>query len=160
MGASAYILFEAGKSKSASELVSLVLDLCDKENLFFAFDIERFDNANRLKYKRLGISNISFSERNSSKQICLNIYDEPYQFQLEQFDWDILHKDYFNAISLEFFVENEDLLLKIIYPLLKAYPQAKLWCDNDWFYTSADLEKIVNKPFDKYWCYKNPVSLP
>lgn len=39
-------------------------------------------------------------------------------------------------------------------PFLKKYPTAKIWVEEDWFYTLEDLEKILSNPFDNEWCYK------
>ncbi len=158
MGASAYILFEAGKSISASELVSTLKKSSEEKGLFFNNDINRIDDTGRLKYQRVCISDKP-PLKQDRKEICFNVYDEPYQFRTEQFDWDDLHKDYFNAISLESFVEKEDLLLQILSPLLLNYPQAKFWCDNNWFYTIEVMERIINNPYNDLWCYEDPAAL-
>ena len=44
-----------------------------------------------------------------------------------------------------------------MFAIVLKYPEAKLWIEEDWFYTLEDLKKIEkNKPFDMDWCYKNP----
>lgn len=54
---------------------------------------------------------------------------------------------------------NEEILLKFSYEFIKIYKDIKLWTEFDWFYELNDLEKIIEKPFDNEWCYKNPTDV-
>ncbi len=160
MSSAAFILFEEGKSIPISQLSSTVKEICEKEHIFFndCHLSDRYDEAGKLKYENICISNIPFTEENLSRQICLNIYDEPYEYRLYQLEYNAINKSYFSAISFEFFRENGDIFIKIVLPFIKTYPQALFW-SSDYFYTMEDLEKIASRPIDKYWCFRDPKDL-
>ncbi|MGG4553958.1 hypothetical protein [Paenibacillus humicus] len=155
MGISAFVLFRHGESISASELLINIREVCTTYGLYFSKDYDEYDETGKLKSCSIYFSDIPF-EDNYSRQISWNLYDEPYKYQIVDFNWDESKNQYFKAMVSEDFYENEDLLFKILYGLLKVYPSAKIWIEDNWFYTIEDLENIKNRPFDDEWCYKNP----
>ncbi|MGZ7440988.1 hypothetical protein [Paenibacillus sp. TH7-28] len=157
MGISTFLLFKRGESIAANDLLSNIKNLCIRENLFFDTDEEKFNIGGVLKYSRVYISDIPFEE-DYSRQLCFSLYDEPYDYQTVSFKWDDIHSEYFKALVSDDFCDNEDLLFRFVYSVLNIYPSAKIWIEDDWFYTLEDLEKIKRKPYDNNWCYKHPKS--
>lgn len=155
MGISTFVLFRQGESIPASDLLLNIREVCTNYGLYFSNNHKEYDETGKLKFCSIYFSDIPF-EDNYSRQISWNLYDEPYNFQTVNFDWDDSKIQYFKALVSEDFYENEDLLFKILYGLLNIYTYAKIWIEDNWFYTLKDLEKIKNKPFDTEWCYKNP----
>ncbi|MUG48128.1 hypothetical protein [Paenibacillus woosongensis] len=144
-----------GESISASELLINIREVCTTYGLYFSNDYNEYDETGKLKSCSIYFSDMPF-EDNYSRQISWNLYDEPYNYQTIDFNWDESENQYFKAMVSEDFYENEDLLFKILYGLPKVYPSAKIWIEDNWFYTIEDLEKIKSRPFDDEWCYKNP----
>lgn len=107
-----------------------------------------------LKYCQVYIS-IPF-EASYSRQLCFSVYDEPYEYQTIDFKWDETHNKYFKAMISDDFYENEDLLLRFVHSAISVYPNAKIWTEEDWFYTFEDLDRIVKDPNNTEWCYKKP----
>ncbi|WP_145333011.1 hypothetical protein [Paenibacillus xylanexedens] len=157
MGISTFVLFRQGESISASDLLKNIREISINCGLYFANNYDKYDETGKLKFCSIYISDIPF-EDSYSRQIPWNLYDEPYKFQTVDFNWDNSKCQYFKAFVSEDFYENEDLLFKILYGILKIYPSAKVWIEDNWFYTIEDLEKIKNKPLDNEWCYKNPID--
>ncbi|WII39024.1 hypothetical protein [Paenibacillus thiaminolyticus] len=129
-----------------------------KGESFFDSDEENYYSEGTLKYSRVYISDTPFRE-NYSRQICFSVYDEPYEYQIVSFKWDDTNNKYFKAVVSDDFCDNEDLLVRFSHAILKKYPTAKIWVEEDWFYTLEDLEKILSNPFDNEWCYKQPKAL-
>jgi len=155
MGISTFVLFRQGESISASDLLKNIREISINYGLYFSNNYDEYDQTGKLKFCSIYISDIPF-EDNYSRQISWNLYDEPYKFQNVDFNWDDSKSQYFKALVSEDFYENEDLLFKILYGILKVYPSAKVWIEDNWFYTIEDLEKIKSKPFDNEWCYNDP----
>ena len=155
MGSSTFVLFKKNCSISAEDLLNFFKKFFLKENLIFNYDNEKYIN-NKLKYVQMGVSDKPFDE-DYDRQMLFELYDEPYDFRLHELSWENNGQEYFQAIIVDYFENNEDLLFKIMLAVLLEYPQAKLWMEEDWCYTLKDLKKIEkNKPFDMDWCYKNP----
>ncbi|MDT0121065.1 hypothetical protein Q9R46_00305 [Paenibacillus sp. RRE4] len=154
MGMSSFIVFKQGESKSANSLLSTIKNICIKENLFFDSDDEKYDIEGVLKYTRIYISDKPFKE-DYSRTISFSLYDEPYDFQIVNFDWDNMQNEYFKAIVSDDFDENEDLLFQFLFALLNEISDAKVWIEEDWFYTLEDLERIKDS-YNNSWCYTDP----
>lgn len=158
MGISAFVLFETGSNIPLTDLLQYTEDLCTELNLFYGISFKKENGNNQLKHVRANLSDLPFVE-SSSRQLCIDFYDEPYEFQNISFDWLGKDTEFFEAIIVDDFCDNEDLLFDILFKFLKNYPNSKIWMEDDWFYTLNDLEKIANKPYDGNWCYKNPKEL-
>lgn len=78
------------------------------------------------------------------------------KYRYNSFDWFDKSINFFEIITIDFFDQNEDLLFKVVYELLKLYPDAKLWMEQDWFYTLEDFEKLEKDTFNLEWCYNKP----
>ena len=155
MGSSTFVLFKENGSISAKVLLSFLKGFCTKENLIFSYADKKYID-DILKYVRINISDKPF-DIDVDRQLVFSVYDEPYDFRLHELSWENNGQEYFQAIIVDYFENNEDLLFKIMLAVLLEYPQAKLWMEEDWCYTLEDLKKIEkNKPFDMDWCYKNP----
>ncbi|KQY90205.1 hypothetical protein ASD24_25225 [Paenibacillus sp. Root52] len=154
MGTSSFLLFKTGESISAKELLSSIHKVCVQENLFFDSDEDTYNNEGILKYARVYISDMPFRE-NYSRTLCFSVYDEPYEYQVVSFEWDEVGNEYFKAIVSDDFYDNEDLLLQLSRAMLKIYPNSKIWIEEEWFYTSDNIENISDMSRND-WCYKNP----
>lgn len=155
MGISSFLLFGCGESTPANDLLRNLNEICIKENLFFDSDEQTYNSEELLKYSRVYISDIPFRE-NYSRPLCFSVYDEPYEYQIVSFKWDGTNNEYFKAVVSDDFDDNEDLLLRFFHAVLKIYPTAKIWVEEEWFYTLEDLDNIINIPYKNDWCYKDP----
>lgn len=155
MGMSSFLLFKRGESNPANDLLRNLNNICIKENLFFDSDEETYNSEGTLKYIRVYISDMPFRE-NYSRPLCLSVYGEPYEYQMVSFKWDDTNSEYFKAVVSDDFDDNEDLLLRFSHAILKIYPTAKIWVEEEWFYTLEDLDNITNMPYKNDWCYKDP----
>ncbi|MCT1398469.1 hypothetical protein M4D81_05555 [Paenibacillus sp. p3-SID867] len=155
MGISAFLLFKRGDSAPVNDLLRDLKKICIEEKLFFDSDEETYDSEGTLKYTRVYISDLPFRE-NYSRTLCFSVYDEPYEYQFVSFEWDDTQNEYFKAVVSDDFDDNEDLLLRFSHAILKVHPTAKIWVEEEWFYTLEDLENITNMPYMSDWCYKNP----
>ena len=160
MGTSTFVLFKKGESIPINELLLKLRDISVENGWYFDNDCDRFNSTGKLKFSTAYFNDVPFKV-NSSRAILWNIYDEPYDyfFQTLDFEWDTAKEEYFKAIISGDFYENDDLLFKIVYEILKLYPTAKLWIEDDWFYTLEDLEKIASRPYDNRWYCKNPKDM-
>lgn len=158
MGISCSILFSKNSYVSASSLLNTIQDICHDKNFILYEGLKETNESQKIKSVRTNISDMAFSQ-NVSRQLCVDIFDEPYQFKDTVFEWHNSDIEFFEAVVIDYFNKNEDLLLKILYEVLKRYPEAVVWIEEDWFYTLEDLEKIKNRPYDNEWCYKNPKYL-
>lgn len=138
MGISSLVLFEKNKSISAKDLFNFIKTFCLQQKLIFDYAEERYEGQ-ILKYICLYISDKPFVHYDE-RQISFSIYDEPYRNRTYNFKWDI-EIEYFQAIISNDFDGNEDLLFKIMFAIVLKYPEAKLWIEEDWFYTLEDLKK-------------------
>lgn len=155
MGISSFLLFERGESTPANELLRDLNKICIEENLFFDSEAETYDSEGTLKYTRVYISDLPFRD-NYSRPLCFSVYDEPYEYQLVSFKWDDTNNEYFKAVVSDDFDDNEDLLLRFSHAILNIYPTAKIWVEEEWFYTLEDLGNIIKAPYKSNWCYKDP----
>lgn len=158
MGMSSFLLFNCGVSTPANDLLRDIKKICIEENLFFDTDEETYNSEGTLKYTRVYISDTPFRE-NYSRPLCFSVYDEPYEYQIVSFKWDDTHNEYFKAVVSDDFDDNEDLLLRFSHAILKIYPTAKLWIEEEWFYTLEDLDNIAEIPYKSDWCYNDPRGL-
>lgn len=158
MGMSSFLLFKCGESIPANELLRKISDICIQENLFFDSDEETYNGEGKLKYTRVYISDKPFREY-FSRTLSFSVYDEPYEYQIVNFKWDDTSNEYFKAIVSDDFYENEDLLLRFSHAILKIYPSAKIWVEEEWFYTLENLDIVTGMPYDNDWCYKNPKNI-
>lgn len=154
MGITCSMLVKEGSNINATNLYIALEKVCSYENLIIGVNISEADENDTIKLIRTNISDVSF-DKNPSRQLCVDIFDEPYKFRYNSFEWFDESISFFEAITIDCFDGNEDLLFRVAYGLLKQYPKAKLWIEDDWFYTLGDLDLINNKPFDNEWCYKN-----
>lgn len=157
MGTSAVILFKSGESIEINKLLLSLNELCNKEGLFHSHDLKKVDEKGELKYCEFCISDIPLKD-SYDRQLCFGIADEPNPYKLINFDWDSPEKDYFKTVVSGDFVENEDLLFKFLFAFLNDYPVARVWIEEDWFYTLEDLKKI-RASYDNNWCYISPKDL-
>lgn len=155
MGISSFLLFKRGESTPANDLLGNLNKICMEEKLFFDSDGETYDDEGTLKYTRVYISDLPFGE-NYSRTLCFSVYDEPYEYQLVSFKWDDTNNEYFKAVVSDDFDDNEDLLLRFFHAILNIYPTAKIWSEEEWFYTIEDLSSITKMPYKSDWCYKDP----
>ncbi|KAA8783074.1 hypothetical protein EC604_04350 [Paenibacillus amylolyticus] len=156
MSISSFILFECKKSPLAYNLLNMIKTFCTEEDLFFDSDDEKYDIEGALKYTRIYISDKPFNE--DSRTISFSLYDEPYDFQIVTFDWDNMKNEYFKAIVSDDFDENEDLLFQVLLAFLSEFPDAKVWIEEEWFYTLGDLKRIKNS-YNSSWCYMDPRNI-
>ncbi|SCY35563.1 hypothetical protein SAMN05720606_104106 [Paenibacillus polysaccharolyticus] len=157
MSISSFIVFECKNSPSACNLLNSIRTLCTKVNMFFDSDDEKYDIEGELKYTRIYISDKPFKE-DYVRTISFSVHDEPYDFQIVTFDWDNMKNEYFKAIVSDDFDGNEDLLFQFLFALLHEYSDAKVWMEEDWFYTFPDLERIKDS-YNNSWCYIDPINI-
>ncbi|MGO4532651.1 hypothetical protein AB4Z30_26510 [Paenibacillus sp. 2TAF8] len=157
MSISSFIVFECKKSPSAYHLLNRFRPLCTKESLFFDSDDEKYDIEGVLKYTRIYISDKPFKE-DYARTISFSLYDEPHDFQIVTFDWDERQDEYFKAIVSDDFYENEDLLFQLLFAFLNEYTDAKVWIEENWFYTLDDLKRI-NDSYHSSWCHMDPTTI-
>jgi len=158
MGTSAFILFKSGHSIRIPQLLSDAEDICRENSLYYGDVADGYGDLNIVSHCETNINDIMWGEEGSSERdILFDLANEPFDLRNIDFEWDSSRQEYFKAMIAVEFYNNEDLLFKFLYPFLKRYPEAKLWIEEDWFYTLEDLEKIANRqPFDQEWCYKDP----
>jgi len=155
MSISCSVLVKEGSNINATDLYSVLEKICSYEKLVIEMNTKEIDKTDRIKVIRTNISDLPF-DRDSSRQLCVDIFDEPYKFKYNSFEWFDKSISFFETMVIDYFDGNEDLLFRVARGLLKQYSKAKLWVEEDWFYTIYDLDKISNKQFDNEWCYKNP----
>ncbi|MGL4393729.1 MAG: hypothetical protein ACRCS8_00670 [Brevinema sp.] len=155
MGITCSMLVKEDSNIKATSLYATLKKICSDGNLIIGVNIKEVDETDRVKLIRTNISDVPL-DKDSSRQLCVDIFDEPYKFKYNSFEWFDESISFFESIVIDYFDRNEDLLFRIVHDLLKQYPKAKLWIEEDWFYTLEDLDKINNKAFNKDWCYKNP----
>ncbi|NUU78030.1 hypothetical protein [Paenibacillus xylanilyticus] len=153
MGMSAAVLFKSGESIEINKLLYSLIDLCNKEGLYHSQDLKKVDEDEKLKYCEFCVSDIPLKD-SYDRQLCFGIADEPYPYKLVNFDWDP-SEDYFKTVVSSDFDDNEDLLFKFLFAFLNEFPVAKVWIEEDWFYTIEDL-KAIKASYDNNWCYINP----
>jgi len=158
MGTSAFVLFKSGSSVRIPQLLSTTEQICEENNLYYSGFDSGYGDPNETDYCEININDILWGEEGSSERdILFGLANEPYEFRNIDFAWDSTGQEYFAAMIAIDFYNSEDLLFKFLHPFLQRYPEAKLWIDNDWFYTLEDMEKIANKqPFVQMWCFKDP----
>lgn len=165
MGYSAFFLFKRNESAPANKLLIVLEHFCMEQKLIFeSYDAENntnFDRNQPTRHTLITISDGPFAD--NSKQLAFDIHDENldkgpfYGILLVDFEWSDSSQVYFRAVNSSYSIYGrEDLLLEVAYGLLKAYPDACLWTEQEWLYTLTDIERIKNLPFNESWCYTNP----
>lgn len=154
MGMSATILFKKGHSAEINKLLLHLNRICDREGWFYSHDLKKYDDMQKLKYCEFCLSDTPLKD-SYDRQLCFGIADEPYPFKLVNFDWDSTGNEYFKTVVSNDFDDNEDLLFQVLLALLSEFPDAKVWIEEDWFYTLDDLERIKNS-YNNSWCYTDP----
>ncbi|MDQ0171830.1 hypothetical protein [Paenibacillus tundrae] len=127
------------KLQKINELIPRLEKLFEKEDLFYSRELNKVDETGNVKYCEFCISDIPLEE-SYERQICLGVADEPYPFKLINFDWEDPEKEYFKTIVINDFKENEDILFTFLLAFLEEYMTAKVWIEDDWFYTLEDLK--------------------
>lgn len=94
-------------------------------------------------------------KKNSEKQFLMYVFEQD-EDEDTIFDWIRKGGCLNQVINIENFHDCEDMLLRFAYEYLNKFPNDIFWDDLDWYYTKADIERIMNRPYDKDWCYKNP----
>lgn len=112
-----------------------------------------------------------FKSKYESDYFTINIYEhEGSERQLLVYIFDKENRDEYNStfdfvkkgagleqiINFENFSEHEDMLLKFAYEYFKRFPDDFFYDELDWYYTKADIDAIVEKPYDWRWCYRRP----
>jgi hypothetical protein len=157
MGTSAVILFKSGESVEINILLPRLNELCNREGLFHSHDLKKIDETEKLKYCEFCISDVTMKD-SYDRQLCFGIADEPYPYKLVNFDWDSSEEDYFKTVVSGDFDGNEDILFKFLFAFLNEFPVAKVWIEEDWFYTLDDLKKI-KASYNNSWCYMSPKDI-
>ena len=80
MGISAFVLFETGSKVPLNDLLQYTEAFCSELNLFYGISYKKENGNSQLKHVRANISDLPFVE-SSSRQLCIDYYDEPYEFQ-------------------------------------------------------------------------------
>lgn len=155
MGISCSVFVKEDSNIKATDLYEMLERICSAEGLFIDINMEEVDTTNKTKIIRTNISDLPLDE-DSRRQLCVDIFDEPYKYKYNSFEWFDESINFFEMITIDFFEKNEDLLFKIVYGLLKQYPNTKLWTEEEWFYNLEDLKNIDKSIFDLKWCYNNP----
>mgnify|MGYP005751707407 CR=1 FL=1 len=157
MGISCCMLLKQNSNINVVEMYDILQKICVNFDLYIEKIYIEVNEKKKIKSIRTNVSDRPFDEKILSRQLCVDIFDEPYNLKNNIFEWFDKSKIFFEAIVVDYFDGNEDLLFKIMFAIVLKYPEAKLWIEEDWFYTLEDLKKIEkNKPFDMDWCYKNP----
>jgi hypothetical protein len=154
MGISATILFKKGHSVEINQLLLHFNQISDSEGWFHNHDLKKYDDMQKLKYSEFCLSDIPLRDC-YERQICFGIADEPYPFKLVYFEWDSPNNEYFKTVVSSDFDGNEDLLFQVLLAVLIEYPDAKVWIEENWFYTLDDLKRI-NDSYHSRWCYMDP----
>lgn len=156
MGMSVFILSE---EQSYIPIDKLILDLngvCTRLGFALSSGIKVFDDNDKLKHYSVGISSPDHYQNDEQNNISVDIYDEPFDYQYRDFNWTDDNKIFFNVLIINEIYKNERIVLNLLHEYFKLNPQLIAWIEEDWFYTLYDLEKIINRPYDENWCYKNP----
>lgn len=154
MGISCSVLFKKNSFVEATKMYGILQKNCEKRKFYFGVNQKEIDSGDRIKLIRTNISDKPFEE-SISRQLNVDVYDEPYEYKDISFDW-YEDKPFFEAVVIDWTEGNEDLLFLVVLDFLSVFPEALLWMEEDWFYHLKNLEKIENEPFDDEWCYKNP----
>ncbi|MDN4604872.1 hypothetical protein P5G61_26840 [Paenibacillus sp. F6_3S_P_1C] len=157
MGMSSFVLFRHGDSNTANNLFNTINNICTKEKLFFDNDEKTYNSEGALKYTRIYISDTPFKE-NYSRTLSFSVYDEPYEFQTVTYEWDDTQNEYFKAVVSDDFDDNADLLFQFLFAFLSEFSDARVWIEEDWFYTLEDMKKIKSS-YNDNWCYIDPKDL-
>lgn len=159
MGLSTSILFELNSYIPIDEFIIKLAEGCKIEKLSFRISDERYDKDGNLKYCWATVGREEETEE--YKDMYMSIYNEKNNVEYNIVELDIVseYKEYFRMVNIEEIYGYEYMALKFCYIVLKLYPQAKVWIEENWFYTLEDLEKIRQKPFDKNWCYEKPKNI-
>ena len=85
-----------------------------------------------------------------------DIYGKSEEVYDTMFDWIKKGACLNQIISIEDFNNCEDMLLRFVYEYMKLSPNDIFYDELDWYYTKADIDKIVSNSFNKNWCYILP----
>ncbi|MGC6769762.1 hypothetical protein [Enterococcus sp. LJL51] len=155
MSISCSILLKENSFINATDLYNVMEKISKEKKFFFAKNMVESDSENRIKLIRTNISDRPFRD-SVSRQLNVDIYDEPYKFKEISFDWYDNNIVFFEAIVIDSIDGNEDLLFYLTFDFLSLYPEALLWIEEDWFYSLKDLEKMNPASIEEDWCYQNP----
>lgn len=74
----------------------------------------------------------------------------------ENFPYDNLEKGAASIVIVDRFYDCEDMLLKFLHAYLEIFPDDLFYAESDWYYTKADIDRIVSMPYNWSWCYMRP----
>lgn len=74
----------------------------------------------------------------------------------ENYPYDNLEKGAVSIIIVDRFYDREDMLLKFLHAYLEIFPDDLFYAESDWYYTKADIDRIVSMPYNWSWCYMRP----
>jgi len=161
MGTSAVILKSRSTYSPEKFLSDTIISVFRaKLNLYFPNDARYFDNGS-FNYTTLNISDKSLGDKNVKqalvyvKGIDTNNIDK---YQEVQFDWVEKGKKLYRVAFVEEVWGIEELAFNFLHEYLKLNPDDYIWFDSyDWVFKLEHMEKLRKLPFDREWCYKNPV---
>lgn len=74
----------------------------------------------------------------------------------ENYPYDNLEKGAASIVIVDRFYDREDMLLKFLHAYLEIFPDDLFYAESDWYYTKADIDRIVSMPYNWSWCYMRP----
>lgn len=95
-------------------------------------------------------------DEDSEKCFLMYVDGESEDMYDDDFDWIEKGARLNKIIYIENISNREDMALNFIKEYLKMNPSDIFWTGYDWYYTSADIERIASKEFNWDWCYDNP----
>ena len=156
MGISCSILFKKASYHSALEIYKEMEKVCQYNKYYCEISQKEVNKEGIITQIYFNVSDKPF-EKFVQRQLVIALFDEPFEYAEHQFDW-YGEEGFFEAMYIDFFEDNEDLLLELLYGFMKKYNDAVIWIEQDWFYFYEDIIKIKQAPFDSLWCYKDPHS--
>jgi len=161
MGTSAFFLVQRNSKIKLEKLIEDFRGICKKNEFYISSIPINSQSENIIKHVSIGIALVEQADiyEVSTNDVLVDLYEEPYQYQYHCFSWYDEKIDFFNSAIIDEVYNNEEITLALSYEILKLYPEMKIWIEEDWFYTLKDIEKILNRPYDNEWCYKNHLDL-
>ncbi|MHC5218645.1 hypothetical protein ACYSNR_18585, partial [Enterococcus sp. LJL128] len=117
MSISCSILLKENSFINATDLYNVMEKISKEKKFFFAKNMVESDSENRIKLIRTNISDRPFRD-SVSRQLNVDIYDEPYEFKEISFDWYDNNIVFFEAIVIDSIDGNEDLLFYLTFDFL------------------------------------------
>ena len=90
--------------------------------------------------------------QNPERGYLMYLYGKSEEVYDTMFDWIKKGACLNQIISIEDFNNCEDMLLRFVYEYMKLSPNDIFYDELDWYYTKADIDKIVSNSFNKNWC--------